>query len=241
MSKEKKPSILANEMVKTVLVLVLHVIVLVLINLKIEPRVVRHPQAEEHVHEEAMHRVLEENSIDNADILSVVVSQNSEYSDRRTEPDISDDSTRESNIETQQEDVVDPLLKKDRDSKIALETTVQRLSDVHNLVAKFFQNIDYREDLKKIDKSNLPRSVLVVIEDMEHYADKFLSVDEKSDVIFPKQGIMNRAVGRFIKVQRSRESIKEKRENYKKICDEMHILEDYFYPSSHSNGAVNHD
>lgn len=237
MSEKKKESILANEFVKTVLVLILHVVVLVIINLNFENKGGGHvaPSVVE-VH----HDVLEENSIDNADVRSVVVSKATGI-DRRVEPDISDDSSREN--EQDQNDSPTEILPNDLQSgnESALKVTVKKLSVVHNLIAKFFQNGDYRVELQEIYKSDLPKDVSKILEDMQIYADKFLSIDETEDIVFPKAGFMDRVVGKFVKVQRSKKSTKEKRALHKKISDDIHILEDYFYSTDHSGKVVNHD
>ncbi len=163
-------------------------------------------------------QVAEDYSNDNS---KAVVLENSYEDDERSEnSDVEQDASQEKEISLKGQ--------ASEQSYYVINTLIT----VHNMISKFFQNIEYSAELNKIRKIVLPKNVTLVLDDMQNYNDKYLSSNTSFEdviMIFPAEGITDKIIGKFIKVRKNTSDSLEKAKTHEIIVKNIHILEEYFY------------
>ncbi len=104
----------------------------------------------------------------------------------------------------------------------------QDLIIVHYLISKFLQNLDYSQELNRLDRSFLPKNINDLLNRMEDYEKKHLATVANKDVL-SKNSNLDRIIGRFIKIEKDTDEITQQKKLYESIKKDLHILEDYFY------------
>lgn len=120
--------------------------------------------------------------------------------------------------------------------------TMTNIIIVHNMISKFFQNIEYSSELEKIQKLDLPKKVTLILEDMRDYNKCYLASNSNQiKTIFPDDSTIKKMIGRFIKIEKSHVNLVEQSNIRDAIIKNIHIIDEYFYGANIVDRSSSHD
>lgn len=173
--------------------------------------------------------------------LSVVVASSENSKTQEIDALISADSDEEEikEDEVKAEETIQPNIVKNDSAN----ENLAKIVTVHNLIAKFLQNIEYSAELDKIEKLNLPKNLIDLLEEMRHYNTEYLTNKNttKTEVVFPNKGIITKIIGRFIKIEKSPVNLVAQENMHDAIVKDIHFIEEYFYSKNLLDKQDDHD
>lgn len=172
--------------------------------------------------------------------LSVVVSSLENNKANEIDVSISEDVDEE---EKAQEAKADEIIKPNIVKNNSQNDEFTKIITIHDLISKFLQNIEYSAELEKIEQLDLPKNLIVIIEEMRDYNIKYLTnkASLKTEVIFPDKGVVTKIIGRFIKIEKSPVNLVAQANMHDAIVKNIHIIEEYFYSKNLLDRSVDHD